>query len=62
MASKWVERIMAWKRLEDNGITFSLDVDDDKPFIQIHSRKEKGSIQEVLNIVQDLYLLFGGEE
>lgn len=61
-AEKAVEKLKAWKRLKDKGITFSLDEDGSKPFVRIDSEKETGTFQLVLSITEDLDLLFGGEE
>jgi len=61
-AEKAVEKLKAWKRLKDDGITYSLDEGDGTPYIIIHSKEEKGPVQKVLRIFEDLTLLFGGEE
>lgn len=61
-AEKAVEKLKAWKRLKDDGITYSLDEGNGTPYIIIHSKEEKGPVQKVLRILEDLTLLFGGEE
>ena len=57
-----VEKLEAWKRLKDEGITFRLNIDESKPFVQIYSKEENGPFLKVLRITEDLTLLFGGEE
>lgn len=57
-----VRKLKAWKRLKDDGITYSLDEGDGTPYIIIHSKEEKGPVQKVLRVLEDLTLLFGGEE
>ena len=61
-AEKAVHKLQAWKRLKDDGITYSLDEGDGTPYIIIHSKEEKGPVQKVLRVLEDLTLLFGGEE
>lgn len=63
-AEKSAEKLRAWKRLKDNGISFSLDIMDNKgtPYIKIHSKHERGTFQKVMEITHDLYLIFGGED
>lgn len=61
-ARQAVEKLKAWKRLKDDGITYSLDEGDGTPYVIIHSKEEKGPVQKVLRVLEDLTLLFGGEE
>lgn len=61
-AEKAVEKLKAWKRLKDNGIIFILDEGNVLPSISIHSKEDNGPALKSMQIVEDLTLLFGGEE
>ena len=61
-AMKAVEKLKAWKQLEDDGISFSLEEVKGKPYIEIHSKEENGPVQKVMRIIENLTILFGGED
>lgn len=63
-AVKAVEKLKAWKRLNDNGIYFSLQHNKNVPlpYIEIHSKEKRATFKKVSAVADDLFLIFGDKD
>ena len=63
-AERALEKLKAWQRLKDNGISFSLDIikNERTPYIKLHSKQERVTFKKVSMITRDLMLIFGSED
>lgn len=61
-AEKAVEKLKAWKRLKDNGISFEAKVIDRKWYLEPKAKPQQRTFNESHDLFKDVMLLFGGEE
>ena len=61
-AEKVVEKLKAFKRLKDKGISFKGKVIDKKWYIEVKSDPEQRCFDEACDVWDDIMLIFGGEE
>ena len=61
-AERAVEKLKAWKRLKDNGVSFEVKVIDKKWYLEPKSEPKERAFSEVHDLFKDIMLVFGGEE
>lgn len=61
-AEQAVEKLKAWKRLKDKGITFEAKVIDRKWYIAPKANPSQRTFDEAYDIHKDLMIIFGGED
>ena len=61
-AEKAVEKLKAWKRLKDAGVTFKPKVIDRKWYLEAKAKPKERTFSESHDLFKDVMLIFGGEE
>ena len=61
-AEKAVEKLKAWKRLKDKGVSFEFTVIDRKWYLKPKAEKQQRTFDEVHDLFKDVKIVFGGEE
>lgn len=61
-AEKAVEKLKAWKRLKDSGISFEAKVIDGKWYLEPEAEPQLRTSKEMHDLFKDIILLFGGGE
>ena len=61
-AEKAVEKLKAWKRLKDAGVTFKPKVIDRKWYLEAKAEPKERTFSESHDLFKDVMLIFGGEE
>ena len=61
-AEQAVEKLKAWKRLKDNGISFETKVIDGRWYLGPKVESQPRTSDEVHNLFKDIMFIFGGEE
>ncbi len=57
-----VEKLKAWKRLKDNGISFEVKVIDGKWYLAPKAEPQQRTFDETHDVFKDIMFIFGGEE
>lgn len=61
-AEKAVEKLKAWKRLKDKGISFEAKVIDGKWYLTPKAEPQQRTFDEAHDVFKDIMFIFGGEE
>ncbi len=61
-AEKAVEKLKAWKRLKDKGISFEVKVLDRKWYLEPKAEPQQRTFDEAHDLYKDIIFIFGGEE
>lgn len=61
-AEKAVEKLKAWKRLKDKGISFEVKVIDRKWYLEPKAEPQQRTFDEAHDLFKDIMFIFGGEE
>lgn len=61
-AEKAVERLRAWKRLKDKGVSFEAKVIDSKWYLEPKAEPQQRTFDESHDLFKDIMFIFGGEE
>ena len=61
-AEKAVEKLKAWKRLKDKGISFEAKMKDRKWYLEPKAEPQQRTFDEAHDLFEDVMLVFGGEE
>lgn len=61
-AEKAVEKLKAWKRLKDNGISYEAKVIDGKWCLAPKAEPQHRTFDEAHDVFKDIMFIFGGEE
>lgn len=58
----FVEKLKAWKRLKDKGISFEVTVIDRKWYLKPKAEKQQATFDEAHDLFKDVKIVFGVEE
>ena len=61
-AEKVVEKLKAWKRLKDNGISFETKVIDGRWYLEPKVESQPRTSDEVHNLFKDIMFIFGDKD
>lgn len=61
-AEKAVEKLKAWKRLKDGGVSFEVKVIDRKWYLEPKAEPQQRTFNESHDLFKDVMLFFGDEE
>ena len=61
-AEKALEKLKAWKRLKDKGISFEVKVIDRKWYLEPKAEPQQRTFDEAYDAFKDIMFIFGGEE
>ena len=61
-AEKAVEKLKAWKRLKDKGVSFEVKVIGRKWYLEPKAKPSQRTFDEAHDIHKDIMIVFGGEE